>query len=70
MKKKQVKVIEEAKGGANQRFQDMETGMEMTRDEFVQRIEQGEYPAYNVQNRAGMKIPRSNPDGDSNNNLG
>lgn len=69
MKKKRVRVIQESESGANQVFQDMETGLEMTRDEFVERIEKGQYSAYHVQTRGNSKIPRSNPDGDKDNNL-
>lgn len=70
MPEKKVMVIEEAGDGMNTRYKDMQTGAEMSRDEFVQKIEAGEYPGYNVQNRKGQKIPRSNPDGDPDNNLG
>jgi hypothetical protein len=67
---KKVITIEESTGGSNIRYKDTDTGVEMTRDEFVQKIEAGEYPGYNVQNRKGKKIPRSNPDDDPDNNLG
>lgn len=70
MGEKKVITIEESSGGSNSRYKDMDTGLEMTRDEFVQKIEAGEYPGYNIQNRKGNKIPRSNPDGDPGNNLG
>lgn len=66
---KRVIVLEEAEGGVNTRYKDLSTGTEMSRDEFVQKIEAGEYPGYNVQDRKGLKIPRSNPDTDLGNNL-
>jgi hypothetical protein len=42
----------------------------MTRSEFVERIEQGEYDRYHVRRVHGRKIPASNPDGSEINNLG
>lgn len=70
MAEKKVVTIDESEDGSNTKYKDMITGTEMTRDQFVQKIEAGEYPEYNVQNRKGKKIPRSNPDSDPGNNLG
>ena len=70
MSKKQVIVIRESTSGGNENFKDEQSGTVMNQDEFVSAIEAGNYPDYHVQNKAGTKIPRSNPDGDSDNNLG
>ncbi len=67
---KRVKVTSETPSGRNQLFQDTVTGEQMTRAEFVKRIEQGAYPNYHVRVDNGVKTPVSNPDGSAGNNLG
>jgi hypothetical protein len=67
-----VKVVRESNSGRNLMFQDTKTkGMrgEMTRSQFVQRIEAGRYPHYHVRRVNGVKTPVSNPDNTSRNNL-
>ncbi|HEN5655601.1 TPA: DUF3892 domain-containing protein, partial [Legionella pneumophila] len=47
------------------------TGETMTRAQFVKKIEGGQYNGvYHVRTINGVKTPVSNPDKDSNNNLG
>lgn len=60
-KKARVKVIKEKDTGLNQRFKDTQTGIEMTRGQFADAIEQGKYKDYNVMHQEGKRIPRSNP---------
>jgi len=49
----------------------VKTGESMTRAQFVSKIENGEYnDDYHVRIINGIKTPVSNPDKDSNNNLG
>lgn len=69
MSGKRIKVIDETESGRNQRFQDTRTGEQMSRGEFVRRIENGEYPKYHVREVNGVKTPCSNPDGSEGNNL-
>jgi hypothetical protein len=67
---KRIKVISESDSGRNQTFKDTRTGQEMTREQFVQQIDQGAYPNYHVREVKGIKTPVSNPDQSENNNLG
>lgn len=66
---KRISVTEESGTGRNQRFHDNRTGADMTRAQFVNRIEQGNYPNYHVRNVNGIKTPVSNPDDSELNNL-
>lgn len=67
---KRVTVTRESNSGRNQAFRDNQTGNNMTRSEFVNRINNGNYPDYHVRNINGVKTPASNPDKSKNNNLG
>lgn len=67
---KRITVTTETDSGRNQRFRDNRTGSEMSRAEFVRKIEQGEYDNYHVREINGVKTPVSNPDQSENNNLG
>ena len=64
-----VKVTQESDSGRNQRFRDTRTGQEMTRPQFVKKIENGKYPKYHVRVINKIKTPVSNPDNTTNNNL-
>ena len=64
-----VKVTKESDSGRNQRFRDTRTGQEMTRAQFVKKIETGQYPNYHVRKINKIKTPVSNPDNTTNNNL-
>lgn len=66
---KRITVINETDSGRNQRFRDNRTGTEMSRAEFVRKIEQGEYDNYHVRKINGVKTPVSNPDQSESNNL-
>lgn len=70
MANKRVTVTRESDTGRNERFRDNRTGDEMTRTQFVRKIEQGKYPDYHVRDIDGVKTPASNPDKSENNNLG
>jgi len=67
---KRITVTNETDSGRNQRFRDNYTGDEMSRTEFVRRIEQVQYNNYHVREVNGVKTPVSNPDQSENNNLG
>lgn len=67
---KRIKVVSETDSGRNVRFQDTRTGEQMSRPQFVRKIEGGEYPKYHVRELNGLKTPVSNPDGSEGNNLG
>jgi len=67
-KRKNVKVTSETKSGRNKRFKSPSANM--SRKEFVSRIERGYYPGYHVRKVNGIKTPASNPDKSKGNNLG
>lgn len=69
MARKRVSVTEESKTGRNQKFRDNYSGGNMTRPEFVKKIESGDYAKYHVRKVNGVKTPVSNPDSTRNNNL-
>ncbi len=69
MARKRVTVTQETETGRNQRFHDNRTGADMTRAQFVSRIERGDYPNYHVREINDVKTPVSNPDGKEGNNL-
>jgi hypothetical protein len=69
MARKRVTVTRESGSGRNQKFHDNYTGDDMTRAQFVKKIEQGDYSNYHVRNLNGIKTPVSNPDASRNNNL-
>lgn len=69
MARKRVTVTSESDGGRNQQFHDNYQNTDMSRAQFVQQIEQGNYDNYHVRNINGVKTPVSNPDATTNNNL-
>jgi len=69
MSRKRVKVIQESGTGRNEKFHDNYSHSDMSRAQFVEKIEQGDYPKYHVRGIGGVKTPASNPDGKVNNNL-
>ncbi len=69
MAKKRVSVTKESDSGRNQKFHDNRMDADMTRSQFVKKIERGEYQNYHVRNINGVKTPVSNPDSSKNNNL-
>ena len=69
MAKKRITVTKESESGRNQKFHDNHNGGDMTRAQFVKKIEHGNYPKYHVRNVNGIKTPVSNPDSSTNNNL-
>lgn len=69
MARKRVKVIKESPTGRNERFRDTQTHDEMSRCEFVKKIERGKYSGYHVRKVHGKKTPVSNPDSTTDNNL-
>lgn len=70
MGRQRVSVTRESDTGRNQRFQDNYTGSNMTRNQFVKEINNGNYENYHVRNVNGIDTPVSNPDSTRNNNLG
>ena len=70
MARKRVSVTQESETGANIRFHDNYTGVDMTRREFVSQINSGNYENYHIRNINGTDYPVSNPDSTKNNNLG
>ncbi len=69
MTRKRVSVTQESDSGRNERFHDNYNGNDMTRCQFVQEIDTGNYENYHVRNVNGLATPVSNPDGTKNNNL-
>jgi len=68
---KTVRVTKENDTGRNTNFKDIKTGQTMTLDQFVKKIESGNYQdAYHIRNINNVKTPCSNPDKSENNNLG
>ncbi len=67
---KRITVTQESNTGRNERFHDNFTGVNMTRNQFVNQIKQGNYENYHVRNINGVDTPVSNPDNTRNNNLG
>ena len=67
---KTVRVTKEDENGRNTNFQDIKTGENMTRPQFVKKIENGDYPDYHIRKNNGTKTPCSNPDKSEKNNLG
>lgn len=45
---KRITVVEESDTGRNERFRDNYNGTSMTRNQFVRKIEKGEYPKYHI----------------------
>lgn len=68
--KGRVSVTNETETGRNTGFVDNRTGREMSRPEFVNQIQSGNYPNYHVRDVNGVPTPASNPDGKKGNNLG
>jgi hypothetical protein len=67
--KNTVKVTAESETGRNTRFRDTTKGTDMTLNQFVKKIEKGDYADYHVRVINGVKTPASNPDNSSKNNL-
>ena len=67
---KRVVVVDESDSGRNQRFRDTATGRNMSRRDFADRIDSGQYPDYHVRVINGLRTPVSNPDRSEGNNLG
>lgn len=55
MTKQTVMVIDDHLN--NQTYKDMDTGVLMSQEEFIQKIEAGDYPGYYVYEKDGNKIP-------------
>ena len=62
-------VLLENEKGRNDVFYDMFKNQIYSRDEFVEKIQAGEYPGYTVKMINGVKTPVSKPDGQDTNNL-
>ncbi|MDQ0158847.1 hypothetical protein [Alkalibacillus salilacus] len=69
MARKRVSTTSESGSGRNQRFRDNYNRKNMTRNQFVSQIQNGNYKNYHVRNINGVKTPVSNPDRSKNNNL-
>lgn len=70
MGRKRITVTSESNTGRNQKFRDNYSGANMTRSQFVKKIENGNYDNYHTRVINGVKTPVSNPDSATNNNLG
>ena len=66
---KNVVVTKESESGRNLQFKDTNTGRNMNRQEFVEKIKRGSYPNYHTRNINGVSAPVSNPDSSEGNNL-
>lgn len=69
MANKRIKVISETDTGRNTKFHDNRTGEDMTRAQFANEIDKGNYDNYHVRKINGLRTPVSNPDGKESNNL-
>lgn len=67
--RKRISVTRENSTGRNTNFRDNYTCQDMTRKDFVRKIEEGNYPDYHVWNINGVPTPVSNPDKKKGNNL-
>jgi len=66
---KPVIAIDKSKSGRNELFYDTNKQIELSREEFIVKIQSGGYPGYTVKNIRGTPTPVSNPDGRKANNL-
>ena len=55
-------VMQESSSGHNTRFRDIQTGVKMTRREFVREVEKGKYPDYHIRIIDRVKRPVLNED--------
>jgi hypothetical protein len=69
MNRKNIKVTSESDSGRNKQFFDPNNNRTMSRAQFANRIESGEYSGYHVRNMNGLRTPVSNPDHSERNNL-
>ncbi len=67
---KPVRVIKESETGRNIRFLDVLSNRKMTRQQFVSKINSGEYPGYTVAMINNLETPVSKSDSNFGNNLG
>ncbi len=70
MARKRITVTNETNTGRNTNFRDNYTGKNMTRNQFVNEINNGNYENYHIRTINGVETPVSNPDKSRNNNLG
>lgn len=68
-KSKSVIVLKENESGRNELFFDLVLGRILTRNEFVTKIKDGDYPTYTVKVINGIDTPASKPDSRETNNL-
>lgn len=68
--RKNIRVTSESSSGRNQKFVDPTSNRTMTRAQFADKIENGQYSGYHVRNVNGLRTPASNPDRSEGNNLG
>ena len=66
---KTVRTTQENDSGRSIKFHDNRTGIDMTRTQFVNEIERGEFPDYYIREINGIKTSVSNPDNKESNNL-
>ncbi len=69
MSRKRVSTTLESDSGRNLKFRDNYNNQNMTRTQFVNKIEKGNYENYHIREINGIKTPCSNPDKSTNNNL-
>ncbi|MCB1201113.1 MAG: hypothetical protein KDK41_10740 [Leptospiraceae bacterium] len=70
---KRISVTKQTETGLNTEFRDNRTGQKMSRGELADKIEDGKAPGYHIQHKKvgnqTLRIPRSNPDKSTGNNL-
>ena len=69
-KGKPIEVTQETSTGRNTFFRNKSTGKNMSRPDFVNAINKGQYPEYHIRKIHGVNTPASNPDKSEDNNLG
>tara|TARA_Y100000590_G_C15269184_1_gene844330 strand:- start:127 stop:357 length:231 start_codon:yes stop_codon:yes gene_type:complete len=68
-KSKPIVVLTEDEKGRNQLFFDLFMQKSLTREEFVTKIKENEYPGYFIKIINGIETPVSKPDDHNTNNL-
>lgn len=69
-RKPRITVTQETESGRNTNFRDNSTGKNMTRLQFVRKIEKGDYADYHIRRINDVETPASNPNKSEKDNLG
>lgn len=67
---KRITVTKKSRTGRNEQFHDNLTNKNLNREQFIKKINQGNYQNFSVKKINGILTPVSKPDKSKNNNLG